>query len=390
MANLKRSANPLRCLGDFGQSLWLDYIRRDLLDTGELQRMIDEDGLRGVTVNPTILEHAFKESNAYDPEIRRLVVEGKQAADIYEALAISDVQRAADLFRPLYERSQGRHGFVSLEVSPYLAHDTERTIAEARRFWRELDRPNVMIKVPATLEGLLAIQRLIAEGININVTLLFGLPRYRRVAEAYLRGLEDRLTLGNPIDRVASVASFFLSRIDVLIDPLLEKQARLGGAPAQAAGQLKGQVAIASAKLAYQNFESIFSKDRFFQLARQGAWSQRLLWASTSTKNPAYSDVKYVEALIGPDTVNTVPPETLEAYRNHGRPAVRLPHGMAEARAVFDQLPGFNIDIDSVTQQLEDEGVQKFATSYDKVLLALEEKCNKILREQHIAVQAGG
>jgi transaldolase len=290
------------------------------------------------------------------------------------------VQNAADLFRPTFDRSQRRHGFVSLEVSPHLAHDADGTIAEARRHWRTVDRPNLLVKVPGTREGLPAIRQLIREGINVNVTLLFGLPRYREVAEAYISGLEDRADDGQSVEGVASVASFFLSRIDVLVDPLLEEKMNAGGEVAKIATQLHGQTAVASAKLAYQIYKEVFAEDRFAKLAAQGARPQRVLWASTSTKNPQYSDVKYVEALIGPETVNTVPPQTLDAYRDHGRPAARLEDGLKDAEEVFLFLPEVGIDIDQVTQQLEDEGVEKFNQPFDKLLDALKQKSADILR----------
>jgi transaldolase / glucose-6-phosphate isomerase len=373
--------NPLQKLADYGQSIWLDYIRRKMLDSGELKQMIAEDGLRGVTVNPSILEKAISGSHDYDSDVQALALEGKSEPEIYERLGVEDVQRAADLFRPLYEESQGKHGFVSLEVSPYLAHDTEGTIAEARRFWKELDRPNVFIKVPATIEGLAAIRELIRQGINVNVTLLFGLPRYREVAEAYIAGLEARADEGKPIDRLASVASFFLSRIDVLVDPILEEKMKAGGHKAEIAKKLHGQVAVASARVAYQIYKEIFDSERFKRLAEKGARTQRLLWASTSTKNPAYSDVKYVEALIGPETVNTAPPETLDAYRDHGDPAARIEENLDEAREVLDLLPELDIDIDEVTQQLEDEGVDKFAASYDRLMETLKKERQHALEE---------
>jgi transaldolase/glucose-6-phosphate isomerase len=286
---------------------------------------------------------------------------------------VSDVQHAADVFRPTYEETGGRDGLVSLEVSPQLAHDTEATIAEARRLWAAVERPNVMIKVPAMLEGLPAIQQLISEGINVNVTLLFGLPRYRQVTEAYIAGLEERLDQGRAIDHIASVASFFLSRIDVLIDPWLEEKMEGDGPQAGIAKGLHGQVAIASAKVAYEIYREIFEGERFQRLADRGARTQRLLWASTSTKNPAYSDVKYVEALIGPETVNTIPLKTLDAYRDHGRPAVRLEEGLPEARDVLQQLAAVDIDLDAATQELEDEGVAKFVMPYNQLLGTLAE-----------------
>jgi transaldolase/glucose-6-phosphate isomerase len=372
--------NPLRKLESFGQSMWLDFLRRGML-SGELQQLIEEDGLSGMTSNPAIFEKAIAGSHDYDEAIGTLALEGKSVEEMYQTLTVEDVQRAADLFRPTYEEREGRDGFVSLEVNPHLAHDTDGTIAEARRLWAALDRPDVFIKVPATLEGLPAIQQLISEGINVNVTLLFGLPRYRKVAEAYIAGLEDRAAQGKPLDRVASVASFFLSRIDVLVDPMLEKLMRAGGRQAELAQSLHGQVAIASAKVAYQMYKEIFDSERFHKLAARGARPQRLLWASTSTKNPAYSDVKYVEALIGPDTVNTVPLETLNAYRDHGDPAPRLEEDVAEVREVLDLLPQVGIDIAQVTQQLEDEGVEKFNKPFDQLMVTLEEERDAALKE---------
>ena len=373
--------NSLVKLHGFGQSIWLDYLRRGLLTSGELQQLIDEDGLRGMTSNPSIFEKAIAGSHDYDEAIAVLALEGKPVDDIYQSLTIEDVQRAADIFRPLYDREEGRDGFVSLEVSPHLAHDTKGTVAEARRLWQALNRPNVMIKVPATLEGLPAIEQLIGEGINVNVTLLFGLPRYRKVAEAYIAGLEKRVARGAPVGRIASVASFFLSRIDVLVDPMLEKRMRGDGPQAELAAELHGQVAIASAKVAYQIYRDIFEGASFQRLAAQGARVQRLLWASTSTKNPSYSDVKYVDALIGPQTVNTVPQETLNAYRDHGKPAARLELGLDEANEVLERLPDLDIDLDEVTQQLEDEGVEKFNKPFDRLMNTLQEEREAALQQ---------
>ena len=359
------NANPLLKLSSFGQSIWLDYIRRRMIDAGELKKLIDDDGLKGVTSNPAIFEKAIAGSPDYDAAIRSLAQAGKSVAEIYQTLTVEDVQRAADLFRPLYDRVKGKDGFISLEVNPHLAHDTQGTNAEARRLWQALARPNVLIKVPATKEGLPAIRQLIGEGLNVNVTLLFGLPRYREVAEAYIGGLEARLAQGRPLDGVASVASFFLSRIDVLLDPKLE---------ALAAKDLIGQVAIASAKVAYTIYQEIFGSERFKALAHQGARPQRLLWASTSTKNPAYPDVKYVEPLIGPNTVNTLPVETLEAYRDHGNPAARLTEDLDRAAACLQRLPEVGIDLNQATQQLEDEGVEKFNQPFDSLMGTLEGK----------------
>lgn len=373
--------NPLLKLHNFGQSIWMDYIRRQLITSGELKRLIEEDGLVGVTSNPSIFDKAIAGSHDYDHDIRAMALQGKGREEIYQTLTVEDVQRAADLFRPRYDQLDGRDGFVSLEVSPRLAHDTAGTVAEARELWAALNRPNVMIKVPATAEGLPAIHQLTSEGINVNVTLLFGIPRYRQVAEAYIAGLEERAAKGEPLGRVASVASFFLSRIDVLIDPLLERVMSRGGPKAQIAQALHGQVAIASAKIAYQIYQEVFSSERVQKLALRGAHPQRLLWASTSTKNPAYSDVKYVEPLIGPETVNTMPLETINAYRDHGQPASRLGEGIEEARKIFKDLSELEIDIDKVTQQLEDEGVQKFIVPFDSLMAILEVKRAAALAE---------
>ncbi|HWA99728.1 MAG TPA: transaldolase, partial [Pirellulales bacterium] len=331
--------NPLRQLGTLGQSIWLDYIRRDLMASGRLQRLIEDDGLRGMTSNPSIFEKAIAESHDYDDDIKGLAVKGDGAKAIYENLSQQDVQSAADEFRSLYDSADGADGYVSLEVNPHLAHDTKGTIEEARQLWAALSRPNVLIKVPATGEGLPAIQQLISEGISVNVTLLFGLPRYRQVAEAYIAGIQSRVAQGKPAKHIASVASFFVSRIDALVDPILEKTIAKGGKEVDLAKKARGQVAIASAKMAYQIYKEIFGSDRFMELAAQGARVQRLLWASTSTKNPAYSDVKYVEALIGPHTVNTAPMETLDAYRDHGDPKARLEQEIDESHSVLERLP---------------------------------------------------
>jgi len=359
--------NSLKQLDDLGQSIWLDYIRRDLITGGELRRLIEEAGLRGMTSNPAIFEKAITDSHDYDKDIRALSLEGKGTETIYETLSQRDVQSAADEFWPLYDKSGGKDGYVSLEVNPYLANDTHGTIEEARRLWTDLNRQNIFIKVPATANGLSAIRQLISEGINVNATLLFGLPRYRQVAEAYIAGLEARAAMGKPLNHIASVASFFISRIDALVDPLLDKIIAQGGREADIAQKTRGQVAIASAKEAYQIYKEIFGSDRFKKLAAQGALVQRLLWASTSTKNPDYSDVKYVEALIGPDTVNTVPLDTLDAYRDHGAPQPRLELGLHESSLVLARLQELNINLDKVTRQLEDEGVDKFKQPFDKL-----------------------
>lgn len=367
-------SNPLKQLGSLGQSIWLDYIRRDLMAGGGLRRLIEEDGLRGMTSNPSIFEEAIVNSHNYDEDIRKMALKGKGAEMIYETLTQRDVQNAADEFRPLYDRTDGKDGYVSLEINPHLAHNTKGTIEEARRFWSALNRPNVLIKIPATSEGLPAITQLISEGININVTLLFGLPRYRQAAEAYISGLEVRLARRESVKRLTSVASFFISRIDTLVDPLLTKIIAQGGPKADLAEATQGQAAIASAKLAYQIYKEIFGSARFGNLAAQGASTQRLLWASTGAKNPDYSDVKYIEALVGPETINTAPLKTLDAYRDHGEPKSLLEEDIGEARAVLERLSQSGIDLDAVTRQLEDDGVMKFNKPFDKLLAALEQR----------------
>jgi transaldolase len=369
--------NPLKKLETLGQSIWLDYIRRDLITGGELRRLIEEDGLRGMTSNPSIFEKAIAESHIYDQDIRDMALKKNDVKTIYEALSQRDVQNAADEFRFVYEKTGGKDGYVSLEVNPHLAHDTKGTIEEARRLWTALNRPNIFVKVPATSDGLPAIQQLISEGINVNVTLLFGLPRYRQVAEAYIAGLEARVVQGKPVEHVVSVASFFVSRIDALVDSLVEKLIAQGGQKTDFAKKVHGQVAIASAKMAYQIYKEIFSNNRFKKLADKGARVQRLLWASTSTKNPDYSDVKYIESLIGPDTVNTVPLETIDAYRDHGDPKLRLEQDVKGANWIMAQLSELGINIDKVTGQLEDEGVKKFNEPFDKLMETLTKKSSE-------------
>ena len=372
--NVLSKKNALLALAEFGQSIWLDYTRRDLILSGELRRLIEEDGLRGMTSNPSIFEKAIVGSQNYEKDIGAMAFDGQSAKMIYETLSQRDVQGAADEFRSVYDETDARDGYVSLEVNPHLAHDTKGTIIEARRLWRALNRPNVFIKVPATIEGLPAIQQLISEGINVNITLLFGLPRYRQVAEAYIAGIEARANQGKSVEHVASVASFFLSRIDSLVDPLLEKLIAQGGVEVDVAKKVRGQVSIASATMAYQIYKEIFQSERFQKLADRGARVQRLLWASTSTKNPDFSDLKYVETLIGPDTINTVTVETLDAYRDHGEPKASLEHDVEQAGWVLQRLPELGISLDQVTQQLEDEGVETFNQSFDKLMNALTKK----------------
>jgi transaldolase len=300
-----------------------------------------------------------------------------KAKEIYEEISQKDVQAAAHEFRPLYERTASGDGYVSLEVNPHLAHDTKGTIEEARRLWTAVNRPNIMIKVPGTAEGLPAIKQLISEGINVNVTLLFGLPRYRQVAEAYIAGIEERLAMGKPVNKVASVASFFLSRIDKLVDPMLEKTIAEGKNVAGLAGQAHGEIAVSSAKMAYQIYTDLFKTPKFQSLAVKGARPQRVLWASTGTKNPAYSDIKYIEALIGPETINTIPVETLNAYRDHGDPKARLADGMDQASVILERMPGLGINMDVVTQQLEDEAVKKFIEPFDKLMDSIAQKMSR-------------
>lgn len=368
------TVNPLKKLESLGQAIWLDYIRRDLMTSGQLKKLIEEDGLKGITSNPSIFEKAFSESHDYTKDIQSMKEQKKDLQFVYETLTQQDVKMAADEFRKLYNNTQGKDGYVSLEVNPHLAYDTEGTIVEARRLWKALDRPNVFIKVPATPEGLPAIQQLISEGINVNITLLFGLPRYRQVIDAYIAGLEARLASHQPIHHVASVASFFLSRIDTLLDPILDKIIKENKELSHQAQGLPGQVAIASAKAAYHIFNDVFKSDRFKKLEEKGAKRQRLLWASTSTKNPHYSDIKYVESLIGPDTVNTLPMETLDAYRDHGHPQLLLDKDRSVAEKVFQTLPKMGIDIDKITQTLEQEGVDKFNKSFDQLLEGLKKQ----------------
>lgn len=367
--------NPLAQIPDFGQSIWLDYIRKSFIESGELKKLIDNDDLRGVTSNPAIFEEAIAHSDDYNDIINELAKTDLSTEEIFLKLAIADVQAAADLFKGVYEKTDGLDGYVSLEVSPGLANDTEGSITEARSSWKTLDRKNVMIKIPGTKEGLPAIKELISEGININVTLLFSLDRYRAVAESYIEGLEARLAKGEPIDNVASVASFFLSRVDTNVDPMLEKIAAEDASKATVAKQLLGKVAIASARVAYHIYKEVFGSERFKALAAKGAKPQRLLWASTSVKNKAYDELMYLEALIGPETVDTVPKETLALYREKGHPASRLEDGLEEAQYVLYQLEdviGFKLS--DITKQLEEEGIQKFVKPFGSLMDVLAQK----------------
>ena len=373
--------NPLLKLEALGQSIWLDYIRRDLMAGGGLKRLIEEDGLRGITSNPSVFEKAIVESGLYDGEIRSLAQKGSTAQQTYESLSQDDVRHAADVFLPVYARTKGKDGYVSLEVDPHLAHDTEGTIAEARRLWAVLARPNVMIKVPATKEGLPAIRRLLGEGINVNVTMIFGQNQYRDVAQAYLAGLGDRQKWGKPLGTLASVASFFVGRIDSLVDPMLEKIIFLDVGGAEHAPAARGKTGIACAKKAYEIFKEVFGNGKFKKFAAKGAQVQRLLWASTGVKDTAESDVKYVEALIAPETVNTIPLATFDAYRDHGKPKVRLEQETLEARRLMELLQELGIDMDALTQQLENEAVEKLCLSFDTLLDVLAQRASPLAEE---------
>jgi transaldolase len=376
--------NPLLDLATLGQSVWLDFIRRDMIfPGGRIAGLIAEDGLRGVTSNPSIFEKAINGSPAYDADIRDLGAQGRTTSEILEALTLGDVGLAADLFRPVFDASDGSDGFVSIEVSPKLALDASGSMGEARRFWNALARPNIMVKLPGTRVGVPAIRQLLSEGVNVNITLLFSVERYQEVHEAYLGALEQRIREGKPINRLSSVASFFVSRIDTAVDPALEKIHKAGGPAAGHAGGLMGTIAIANAKVAYQQWLSIVRSERWAGLAAKGARPQRLLWASTSTKNAAYSDIRYVEPLIGKDTVNTMPLETLEAYRDHGKPALRIEEGVAMAHRQLDALRDLELDLGEVTLRLEQEGVRKFVEPLDKLLASLEKKRSAMAAGSH-------
>jgi len=378
--NAKATKNPLKELLDYGQSMWLDYIRRDLFTTGKLKQMIGDDGLRGMTSNPSIFEKAIADSSLYDDQLKSLASRNDlDATGRYEQIAIRDIQTAADILGPVYLESNFRDGYVSLEVSPYLARKTQETMDEARRLWKTVQRENVMIKVPGTAEGIPAIRQLISEGININVTLLFAQEVYEKVAESYLAGLEDLANNGGNPKKMAGVASFFISRIDTLVDSLLNDGIHKTSDATQQAllKSLLGKVAIANGKLTYQRYQRIFSGPRWQALASKGAQTQRVLWASTSTKNPAYRDVIYVEELIGPDTVNTMPPATIDAFRDHGRLRKSLTDEVPGAQKVMDDLARAGISIQQVTDKLTDDGVKLFADAFDKLLAAVEKSTSQ-------------
>ncbi len=375
--------NPLLQLKTQGQSVWYDTIDRGQLVSGLFKRLLDDDGIVGVTSNPTIFQKSISHGDAYDEQMTQLIQQRKSTNEIYEALVIKDITTVADMLRPIYDRTNRQDGFVSLEVSPDLAHDTERSLSEARRFWKMVDRPNLMIKIPATPEGIPAVQQALTEGININITLIFSLDSYREVADAYISALEDRNAEGKDISHIASVASFFVSRVDTLVDQLLEDKIKTtsDSAEQQKLKSLEGKAAIANARLVYQEFTRIFHTPRFETLKHSGAHVQRPLWASTSTKNPAYRDVLYAEELIGPDTVDTMPLETIENFRDHGRVSRTVENDIQQAKDVFASLEKVGIHYDQVTKQLQDEGVQKFADSFHALFQGIESK-KQVIQER--------
>ena len=377
--------NPLQQLKSHGQSVWYDNIDRSQLVSGQFNRLLDEDGVVGVTANPTIFEKSISAGHAYDEQMNQLIKEGKNTNDIYEAMVIHDIRTVADFLRPIYDQTNGQDGFVSLEVSPDLAHDTQGTISEASRFWHIVDRPNLMIKIPATPAGIPAIHQSLTNGLNINITLIFSLNDYREVTEAYISALEARHAAGKDISRIASVASFFVSRVDTLVDKLLEDKVKATNDPAQQQHfkSLEGKAAIANARLVYQEFKRIFESPRFAALQQAGAHVQRPLWASTSTKNPAYRDVLYAEELIGPHTVDTMPLETIQNFRDHGQARYSIEDNIPEAHDVIASLEAIGIHYDQVTQQLQNEGVQKFADSFHALFEGIASK-QKAIAEQQI------
>lgn len=375
--------NNLIDLLDYGQSYWLDNLTREKINNGEIKKRVTEQGLRGITSNPSIFNKAFTSGNEYDEQIETLAKEGKSAQEIYEALTIKDVQDACDILKPIYDQSKGIDGFVSLEVSPYLARDTEGSMNEARRLYKSVNRANCYIKIPGTKEGVPAIEQMLYEGVNINITLLFSIDNYEEVTFAYLRALRRRLAEGKSIVNTVSVASFFLSRIDVLCDQLLHHYIIPSNSEEKnkEVSDLLGKTGIASAKVAYQHFKEIFNGREWDEIKEKGAHVQRLLWASTSTKNPKYSDVLYVNSLIGTDTVNTLTEETISAFADHGTlEKDTIEEGLNDAVQVFSKLNAIGIDINFITQQLENEGIQKFIDAYDKLIVGLNEKRENAIR----------
>ncbi len=370
--------NTIQQANEVGQSIWYDNISRGSIESGALQALIDQ-GVSGLTANPTIFEKAISTSNDYDDALLRLADEGKSVNDIYEDLVVSDIRAAADLLRPAYDKSGGVDGYASLEVNPHLAHDTEGTVEQASRFFRTLDRPNVLIKVPATPEGVPAIRRLIGQGVNVNVTLIFSLEAYRQVQEAYIAGLEDLAGRGGDISRVASVASFFVSRVDTAVDN--ELTGKLSGGNGELS-KLLGKAAVANAKLAYQAFLETFGSERFLALKANGAKVQRPLWASTGTKNPEYSDVLYVDTLMGPDTVNTMPDLTLDAFLDHGKVAPEVTEGVADAKEALEGVAKAGVSLEAITAQLLADGVKAFADSFDLLFENIGQKRSELVLSQ--------
>ncbi len=379
-----KAQNPLQELQKLGQSVWLDYIRRDLITSGELRRLIDGDGLRGMTSNPSIFEKAITGSPDYAGFLQQLIGQGMSTGDIYERIAIRDIQDAADVLLPVYKATNKRDGYVSLEVSPTLARNTPGTIEEARRLWKAVARPNIMIKVPGTPEGVPAVRQLISEGININITLLFAQKAYASVAQAYIEGLEAAQKAGIDISGIASVASFFVSRIDTLVDSTIDGHLKSGATPDEekTLRDLSGKVAIANAKQAYRYYQELIAAERWKALAARGAQTQRLLWASTSTKNPKYRDVLYVEELIGPDTVNTVPPATMDAFRDHGLVRRTLDADLAAANNVMSDLERVGISMEKITDQLLEDAIKLFDDAFQKLLAAVDEKKKQPLSQK--------
>ena len=372
------SDSPILHLKDYGQSVWMDNLSRDLLVSGELRELIDSRDVHGITSNPAIFEKAIAGNKIYDQEIEAGVRASQSVETIYESLVFDDIRQACDVLKPIYDSSNGLDGYVSLEVPPNLAHDAETTLAEARRYAAAIARPNLMIKIPGTPEGLKAVEQTIRDGINVNVTLLFSVQSYVDTAWAYIRGLEGRLADGHDISSIASVASFFLSRIDSKVDDMLDQLAEADGGKRDQIVQVKGKVAIANAKIAYQEYKKITQSDRWQTLVAKGAKVQRLLWASTSTKNPAYSDVMYVDELIGPDTVNTLPPNTIEACADHCDVSSRIETEVDQAYAVIDTLPVVGINLDEVMDELLAEGIDKFIKPFDKLMDSLVTKVKQL------------
>lgn len=377
------TTNHLAEIGELGQSIWMDNLTRDLIRSGDLKQMIETRALRGITSNPAIFEKAIAGNAIYDDAIETGMRAGKPLQEIYESLIFEDIRHACDIFSPIYESSGGLDGYISIEVPPIIARDTQKTIEEARRYYREIGKPNVMIKIPGTAEGLPAVEQAISEGINVNVTLLFSVPSYVETAWAYIRGLEARVAKGEDISKLASVASFFLSRIDIKIDDLIDSRLKQGAPDQNVRAKLeaiKGKVAIANAKIAYQEYKNIIQSDRWQALAAKGANVQRLLWASTSTKNPNYSDVMYVDELVGPETVNTLPPATIEACADHCDVANRIESHVDEAYRLIESLkdPDVNIDLDRIMDELLAEGIDKFIQPFESLMQSLENKVNQL------------